>query len=1061
MRTPEWSQRETVGMVDTGGEVSARSPVVEMPLTVRLFGEFSVHVGAERAPWVESARGRSLLAHVMLHPGPQSRERLAFLLWPDSSEPQARTNLRHLVHTLRRSAAVVGRHLDVTPQTLWWRPTAACWIDVVAFDDALTRANSAGTAAGDVLRLRREAIEIYTGQLLDGSYDEWVLEERARLSERYVSALEDVAVALAAIGDHAEANRVGRELLRCEPLREDAYRLLMRVSAAAGDRAGAVRVFHECVSVLQRELRLDPSPETNETIAAIMSAEQAEPEERETARVAGSALVGRDAEFAHLVDCWRGAGDGRSRLVLITGEPGIGKTRLVEEFAAWCTQLGALVSQARSYATEGELGYGAAISWLRTAGVSAQLRHGSRSDVAVLSRLLPELAEGPVVAASSDASTDAEQRQRIFDSIARVLTAEGRPILLISDDAQWCDEQSSQLLHYLLRQDRGSPLLVVATARREDLGETHSLRGLINGLQAIDRIDEITIDRLTRGATEQLVEELAGYRVDAAAIDDLYANTEGNPLFIVETVRAGWASADSDRPQLTPKLHAVISLRLGQLSEPARELVALAATVGREASAAVLAGASSLDETSLVRSLDELWRRGILREQGIDAYDFTHGKIRDVAYESLSTATRRRNHRLIAEALREIHGHDLDAVSGELARHYELAVEPTHAVTWYRRAALQAQRMYANVDAIRLLDRAHDLLVLVADATARHQRELEILSTLSTPLAVVEGFASPRLAETQRRAVELAGMLGLETEASLLRSTAMTNLCRNDFTGAVAVAGRLADSARDAGDDVLTVESQYLLGIGAFWGGAMDQARTHFEHVASTFDAARRAEHLMRFGQDPSVVCMSRLANAQFFLGMLEQSRTTREQALERAAEVGDPFSLSVTLVFSALLAVDLDEADRCRQYVAAMNVDEHQQAFVAAREVFLGYVDVLDGRSGPGIDRIRRAIDAQQVDHAPGQRATHARLLVAAHHIADDPVGGIVAADAALAGAGTRIWEPEHRRLRAGFLASTGASPAEIEAELDRARDCAQQHGSLGLLKRIERSRSELLTHP
>lgn len=1041
----------------------------QSPLVIRLFGELSLHHSGERAARLESARARSLLAYLLLHrDGPQSRQRMAFLLWPDSSEGQARTNLRHLLHTLRRAAPDLHRHLGVTAQTVWWRPEIPCWIDVFAFEDSLSLADAPGTSAEHSLLALREAIDSYTGDLLEGCYDEWALEERGRFRERYLSVLHRVAETVANRGEHDEANRVGRELLRCDPLREDTYRFLMRVSNAAGDRAGAVRMFHECVSVLESELGVGPSPETRETFAEIMRAESSDAPEPPTVRISDGALVGRDAEFELLLDCWRDAERGRSRMVLITGEPGVGKTRLVEELAAWCGRRGALVAEARSYPTEGELGYGAAISWLRVGIGAAQIRRGMPSDTAVLGRLLPELAH-----ASSDprlfaAVNESDQRRQVFDVIARTLDAQQLPTLLIADDAQWCDEQSLQLLHYLLRLDQRSPLLVVATARREDLDESHPLGVLISGLQIIDRITEIALGRLTRAATGQLVGDLAERNRDSAgsdrtvidptSIDDLFSETEGNPLFIVETMRAGWIGAHRDGAQLPPKLHAVINVRLRRLSEPARELLALAAAVGREFSTAVLAGASALDETSLVRSLDELWRRGIIREHGTDAYDFAHGQIRVVAYDALSPATRRRNHRLIAETLRELHARDLDTISGEVARHYDLAAQLDQTVAWYLRAALQAQRLHANVEAIRLLDRARDLAAELTETDTRMARELEILSALSTPLAVVEGFASIRLVQTQRKAIELSGVLGRESEPSLLRSLAMTNLCRNDFAGATAVAGQLEQSARRVGDDVLLVESEYLLGIGAFWAGAMESARSHFQRVVDTFEPARRADHLLRFGQDPRIVCLSRLANALWFLGFSERARLTRDEAVAMAAEVGHPFSRAVTLVFAALLSVDLDETDRFREYVAALTGGEQGQSVAVATEVFLGYVEVLDGRTRQGLARIRSAIDTNAADHAPGQNAAHTHLLVAAYDVAGDPSGGLVAADDALGMGGTRIWEAENRRLRAVFLAALGAPPAEVEAELNRARDAARLQGAVAFQPRVERSRSDLL---
>jgi hypothetical protein len=573
----------------------------------------------------------------------------------------------------------------------------------------------------------------------------------------------------------------------------------------------------------------------------------------------------------------------------------------------------------------------------------------------------------------------------------------------------------------------------------------------------IDRTTEISLDRLTREDTEELARATATTDIDPDDFDVLFADTEGNPLFIVETIRAGWTGALSNAPTLTPKLHAVIDSRLRQLSPSAREILEMAATVGREFTTDVLDGALVTGAVDVVGALDELWRRGIIREHGTDAYDFAHGKIRDAAYSSLSPATCRRNHCSIASTLIELRQRDLDAVSGEVARHFDRGGQVDEAVTWYARAAAAAQRMYADVEATRLLGRACELAGGMHADHARPERQLELLSALATPLAVTEGFASSRLAEVQRSALDLAASFGIEPEPALLRSVAMSSLCRKGFDASLAVAERLRSLAVQRNDTVLGIESEYLLGIGAFWGGALTRARTHFERVVHDFDPARRVEHLVRFGQDPMVVCLSRLANTLWFLGDIDEARTMRDDALAVAAEVGHPFSQGVTLVFAALLCVDLEDIDRYRELVDALDNDSQHHPFAVAKEALLGYAEVLDGNTQLGIQRIRSTLDTSTVDHAPGQRASHTRVLLAAYDAAGAAGVGLQAADDALDADGTRLWEAEIRRLRAVFLDRLGASSDEVAAELERAIDVARRSGAVGPQARAERTRTDL----
>jgi hypothetical protein len=507
-------------------------------------------------------------------------------------------------------------------------------------------------------------------------------------------------------------------------------------------------------------------------------------------------------------------------------------------------------------------------------------------------------------------------------------------------------------------------------------------------------------------------------------------------------------------------LQAVISARLRQLSEPARDLLGIAATVGRAFTPALVSSAAQVDDVTLVRGLDELWRRGVIREHGSDAYDFTHGKIRDVAYDALSPAKRRNTHLLVAEALQRLHDFELDSVSGQIAGNYDRAGDAARGSTWYLRAAQEAQRMYANVDALRLLDRAQALVSDLPGDDYR-RRELEILSALPAPLVSVEGFASERLDQVQHRALEVAAVLGVALEPSLLRSLVMSSLCHDNFDEARTAAESLRAAAQRASDEGLDIESEYLLGIIAFWSGAFATARRHFEHVVGRFAPDHRAEHLLRFGHDPAVVCLSRLGNTLWFLGEDEAARRARDDAVAMAVEVGHPLSRDTAFTFAGLLSLDLDDRDRFREFAAAISSDSGDRArpIEINSTAFAGCVDVIEGRHAEGVRRVRSAIDiCGPRNHAPGFRATLMRLLLGAHVVIGDPESGLAVADEALRLDGTRIWEAETRRLRAEFLAGVGGDRADVDAELTRAAEVADRQGALGLVRRVRQSRARLV---
>ena len=391
-------------------------------LRVSLLGGFELRLdGAPLAP-LDSSRAESLLAYLLLHrDAAQPRARLAYLLWPDSSEGQARTNLRHLLHTIRRQLSVLDDYLESTARALRWRPDAPIWLDVDEFMRSLSDVASPNTA---VDRLTA-AVALYGGDLLEGRYDEWLLPERERLRSHFLDALARLSAMLEARGELSGAVRRAEALLRQDPLREETYRALIRIHEASGDRARALHVYHMCASTLERELGVEPSTSTRELYERLVV--ESESRQAEPPRLGGPPFVGRSAERTKLARLWHESEQGLAQFVLVSGEPGIGKSRLVEEFRSWCVHRGAGVAAARAYAAEGALSYGPVVECLRSAELQRRIRRLSPEDVSELSRLLPELHSPASSPAPPDSLSQSDQRLRLFDAIARAVRATGTP----------------------------------------------------------------------------------------------------------------------------------------------------------------------------------------------------------------------------------------------------------------------------------------------------------------------------------------------------------------------------------------------------------------------------------------------------------------------------------------------------------------------------------------------------------------------------------------------------------------------------------------------------------
>ena len=497
--------------------------------------------------------------------------------------------------------------------------------------------------------------------------------------------------------------------------------------------------------------------------------------------------------------------------MLVTGEASVGKTRLVDELRA---RAGAVTVEARAYPAEGPLAYGLAAAWLRSQPVSARLSRLERPQLTELARLLPELA-GHVP--PPEPLPEAELRHRLLGAIARAVLASGTPLLLIADDVQWADAQSLGLVHYLMRVFPSVRLLVAATVRREELDEDHPLTGLTTAVAA----------------------------PGPAGLDRLYRDSEGSPLFVVEALRP-------DAPD-AQQVQAVIAGRLARLSPQAAAMAGVAAAIGQAFTADVLAAATGLDEQAFVAALDELWRRGIVRAHGPNAYDFSHGRIRDAAYAALGPPRRRHVHLAVARAL-ERGEHPAAAT---IAPHYEQAGATAEAVRWHGRAAEAAQWLHAHADAVRALERALALSAGLPPGPDTVRLQLRLLTGLPAPLLACEGYASERIGRVHARALQLAGQLGGEPEPPLVWSLAMAALCRGEWEPARGFAGRLRARAEHDDDQVLWVESGYLQGIAAYWAGRLAQARGCFEAAMERFRAARRRAHVLRYGQDPELVVRS------------------------------------------------------------------------------------------------------------------------------------------------------------------------------------------------------------
>jgi len=1017
-------------------------------LRVSLLGELSITDDLTGAVRVRSARAVALIAFLVLHAGsPQPRTRIASLFWPDSGDAQALTNLRRELHHLRQ---VLGAEpaLVVTKQDLCWRDTATCRVDVRVFGAERTAAVTGPPdgSAERVLEHAARAVAEYRGDLLPGMDEDWLLPARAELERQCTGLCDLLAQAREEHGDLPGAIEAARRRVQLQPLEEIGYQTLMRLQADAGDRAGAVSTYHHCVSVLERELGVEPDVATHRVFRYVMAharpaAAGDGPAAAAGARLggAGPQLIGRAEELALLLRVWTATVTGRSGLVLIRGGPGVGKTRLVTEIAALARQQGAVVAATQCFGTSGRLALAPVADWLRHEAIQAaavNLAPVWREEVA---RLLP--GDGPAGRATRPrALADVWQRHRFLEGLSRALIVAGRPTLLILDDLQWCDLETLAFITFCLRLAGGCPLLVAGTLRDDDQGTDPELGEWAARMRATGLLTEVPVAPLPAADTARLAAAVAGHALHPAEADLLHATTGGFPLYVIEAIRSiaspeGAALPGSD-------LQSVLRNRLQQASATAREVSGLAAAVGTNFTLGLLTEASDLDADDVVQAVDELWRRRIMRELG-DGYDFAHEMLRETAYSQVSPARRWLLHRRVAQGLELLHADDLDAVAAQLAEQYARGGQDARAVEYYQRAADVAASRFGHTEAIRLHRQALSVIGKMPSGRGRDARELAVLGALAAPLNARHGYSSPQVQQTLERSVALAGSLGRRDE----RIAAMMALWTTRY-----VQGRIADSYRlglevldlvDAGSE-LTGPAHFLVGGSAVSLGKLAEGLRHLEIAIAQVTPSV----LLSVGTRPDVHSMAFAAHAHWLLGHDRAALAAGDNAIALARDGGGPYNLAVALAYAGVLHQMRGDSPALREVTGELRELCDRYDFAYYRE----WVLILSGWSRPGGDGTKLA--RQGIANLKAQNS-FARMpywlsLLAGLQARDGQPGAARASlDAALTAARAyddEWWLPEVMRMRAAYDEEPAA-----RTRLHSAARLAASHGSTALLRRCE----------
>jgi DNA-binding SARP family transcriptional activator/tetratricopeptide (TPR) repeat protein len=889
-------------------------------LSIRLLGPLEVSVDGQPIV-VDTRKALAIVALVAAERRPFAREELAAMFWPEADDEAARSALRRTLSVLRTAVGESGLVIERTRVTI----DPGAWVDLAEFERlaASTAPNELEAAA----RLARGPF--LAGFALRGSptFDAWQALRGARVEQAVGSLFERLAEIRFGADDTGGAVDLARQRVHLDPLDEVGQRLLIELLARAGDRGGAIRQYRELVALYDRELGVVPLRETTELYDAIREdrLEVVRPASSITpvgaspgsapATIGAAAptsvpLVGREHELAAIESAWRAsAQDGR--VVLIEGEAGIGKTRLAETVSTTIRAAGGIVLAARGYPGEGAIAYGPIAELLRTglATPDAATRLETLDETARLEigRLVDLPA--PRGVAGVAAPDRASARVRLLDAIAGALSAFAAgtvPGLVWIDDLHLADDPTREALAYLARRLEGRPVLLLLAWRREDL--TRNGRETADDLVRLSKAATLSLRRLDRDEVAVIVRAMRPDDSDDKLIDAFMADSEGLPLQVV----AALASGEPPGSAMSRGVYALLHERIASVGETAAQVLSAAAVIGRSFDLATVRHASGRSEEETVDAVEELMRRGIVREDPGAAgasvrYDFAHGRMLDVAYEATSLARRRLLHRRTADALRL----DLPAIGRDsltrfalIAGHEREAGRPAEAADAFLEAANRAEAVFANREAIDHLEAS--LALGNPHAAAAHARigelrsrlgeypgavtALETAAALAEPsdLAAIEialGGVHRRRGDLVAAASHLGSALASPDLTDALRARALVDrsvvaLRAGDLDVAGAAASEATAVAARVREPHLAGMAERLVGLVAHALGDLDRAR----------EALERSVAVAADDPDPtaSIAAMTALALTLAAGGSVDEAAAAATGAIEACVRIGD-----------------------------------------------------------------------------------------------------------------------------------------------------------------------------
>jgi TOMM system kinase/cyclase fusion protein len=798
-------------------------------------------------------------------------------------------------------------------------------------------------------------------------------------------------------------------------------------------------------------------------------------------------LVGRDAEVTLLLERWAHSQDGTGQVVLLRGEAGIGKSRLVEMLRERVASEGATRRVFRCSPDHQNSALYPVIDHLQRF-LHWQRDEAPETKFATLERVLqtsrlPLEDIVPLFAALLSVPlperyppltlTPQRQRQKTQEALVAWLLeeAERQPVLAVWEDLHWADPSTLELLSLMLDQVPTARILTWLTCRPEfpPPWATQS------------QVTQVILHRLGRPQVERMLTSLTdGKALPPKVVEQVVAKTDGVPLFVEELVKmileSGLVREGDDHYELTgplpplaipSTLHDSLMARLDRLST-ARELIQLGAVLGREFAYELLQAVASVDETTLQQGLARLVDAELVYQRGLpprSRYIFKHALIQDTAYQSLLRSTRQQYHQRIAQVLAAQFPEIVETQPELVAHHYTEAGLSVQALGYWQRAGQQANARSAHVEAISHLTKGLEVLKALPDTPERAQQELVLQITLGLALIATKGQAAPEVGRTYSRARELCQQ-GEDVPQLFRVLRGLYSFCvvRAEAQTARKLSEELLALAQHIHDPTYFPAAHFGLGSAWFSLGEFVSAREHLEQGIALYDPQQHHAHTVRFGWDLSVFCQAYTSHVLWLLGYPDQALAMSYKAVALAQKLSHPLSLAVALDYTAMLHQFRREPHTVQERAEAAIALCTEQEFVyylAWGTTMQGWAQVVQGQDEAGMAQIRRGLAALRATGAALRLPYYLALLAEACGQTGQAADGLTLLAEALVQAHQteeRWWETELHRLKGELLLSLSAdNHAEAEGCFHQALDVARHQQTKSLELRAAMSLARL----